>query len=122
MQHQMPQGEIFKSVTLTGKERRAYFNFSKHSLLAGFVTLTRFLDRGQAVVPKERRNQVHCLAAPQHWGSFIVSPARDPGACKLPSTESKCFLGDEGELKGRSSVSISGGHVAGYKRVTSPSH
>lgn len=38
VQHQMPRGEIFQSVTLTGEEIRAYFNFSQRSLPPGLVT------------------------------------------------------------------------------------
>ena len=40
--HQMPQGEIVKSATLTRKEIGASFTFSKHSLPPGLVALAQW--------------------------------------------------------------------------------
>lgn len=69
MQHQMPRGEIFMSVTLTGEEITACFNFSKLSLRSGWVPL------------------------------LSIVGGQGEGAQSLHTAFFKAYLGSEGALK-----------------------
>lgn len=104
MPHQMPQGETFKSVALSGKERRAYFNFSKLSVPSGLVTLSQCLETEAKLFPKRGGSKSTAWLLPRA-AEFISCQS-----CKRPRSlncilQSKCFLGADGALKGCSSVS-----------------
>lgn len=105
MQHQMPRGEIFKSVTLTGKERRACFNFSQRSLPPGWGTPSQC--HWLRTSCSSWRQEIDCTAwlLPRAVGSLTLRPTSSLGACsvvcRVPGLPSEW-----GGLKGHPSISL----------------